>query len=144
MIVPNLHLLTLEAPDVARKMRPGQFVIVRPRDEGERIPLTVADWDPEKGTVTFVFMEVGASTGALALLGPGDVVPTCVGPLGNATEIADYGNVVSEDKGVRLDPQFQVIPLLLAGLSKARFKRDELAVPYLPGLDFSCHGVLLV
>jgi ferredoxin--NADP+ reductase len=94
MIVPNLHLLTLEAPDVARKMRPGQFVIVRPRDEGERIPLTVADWDPEKGTVTFVFMEVGASTGALALLGPGDVVPTCVGPLGNATEIADYGNVV--------------------------------------------------
>jgi ferredoxin--NADP+ reductase len=93
MIVPNLHLLTLEAPEVARKMRPGQFVIVRPRDEGERIPLTAADWDAGKGTLTCVFMEVGASTGALALLRPGDMVPTCVGPLGNATDIGNYGTV---------------------------------------------------
>ena len=66
MIVPNLHLLTLEAPDVARKVRPGQFVIVRPHDEGERIPLSIADWDAEKGTVSTVFMEVGASTSRLA------------------------------------------------------------------------------
>ena len=66
MIVPNLHLLTLEAPEIARKVRPGQFVIVRPDDEGERIPLSVADWDAAKGTLSVVFMEVGASTG-----GPG-------------------------------------------------------------------------
>jgi ferredoxin--NADP+ reductase len=94
MIVPNLHLLTMEAPEVARKIRPGQFVIVRPHDEGERIPLTAADWDAEKGTVSCVFMEVGASTGRLALLKAGDSVPTCVGPLGNATEIANYGTVL--------------------------------------------------
>ena len=94
MIVPNLHLLTLEAPDTARKVKPGQFVIVRSHDEGERIPLSVADWDVESGTVSTVFMEVGASTGRLALLAPGDVVPTCVGPLGNPTEIANFGTVL--------------------------------------------------
>ncbi len=94
MIVPNLHLLTLEAPDVARKVRPGQFMIVRPHDEGERVPLSIADWDAEKGTVTTVFMEVGASTGSLALLKPDDTIPTCVGPLGNPTEIANFGTVL--------------------------------------------------
>ena len=94
MIVPNLHLLTLEAPDVARKVRPGQFMIVRPHDEGERIPLSVADWDAGQGTVSTVFMEVGASTGRLALLKPGETIPTCVGPLGNPTEIANFGTVL--------------------------------------------------
>jgi ferredoxin--NADP+ reductase len=94
MIVPNLHLLTLEAPDVARKVRPGQFMIVRPHDEGERVPLSIADWDAEKGTVSTVFMEVGVSTGRLALLKPGDTIPTCVGPLGNPTEIANFDTVL--------------------------------------------------
>jgi ferredoxin--NADP+ reductase len=94
MIVPNMHLLTVEAPEIASKVRPGQFVIVRPDDEGERIPLSVADWDKKEGTVTIVFMEVGASTGALARLKSGDSVATCVGPLGNATEIGEYGTVM--------------------------------------------------
>ncbi len=94
MIVPNMHLLTVEAPEIASKVRPGQFVIVRPDDEGERIPLSVADWDTKEGTVTIVFMEVGASTGALARLKSGDSVATCVGPLGNATEIQEYGTVM--------------------------------------------------
>jgi ferredoxin--NADP+ reductase len=94
MIVPNMHLLELEAPEIASKIRPGQFVIVRPDEEGERIPLSVADWDKVKGTVTIVFMEVGASTGQLARLKAGDTVPTCVGPLGNATEMAEFGTVM--------------------------------------------------
>lgn len=94
MIVPNMHLLTLEAPEIARKIKPGQFVILRVVDEGERIPLSVADWDAEKGTITIIFMEVGASTSALAELKGGDVVPTCVGPLGNATEIRNFGTVM--------------------------------------------------
>ncbi len=94
MIVPNMHLLELEAPEIASKIRPGQFVIVRPDEEGERVPLSVADWDKEKGTITIIFMEVGASTGQLASLKPGDTVPTCVGPLGNATEIAQFGTVM--------------------------------------------------
>ncbi|MBP1734084.1 MAG: oxidoreductase FAD/NAD(P)-binding domain protein, partial [Deltaproteobacteria bacterium] len=94
MIVPNMHLLTLEAPEIAHKIKPGQFVIVRASDEGERIPLSVADWDLEKGTITIIFMEVGASTGTLAELKSGDTIPTCVGPLGNATDIKKYGTVM--------------------------------------------------
>ena len=94
MIVPNMHLLELEAPEIASKIKPGQFIIVRADEDGERIPLSVADWDREKGTITIVYMEVGASTGRLASLMPGDSVPTCVGPLGNATEIAHYGTVM--------------------------------------------------
>ena len=94
MIVPNMHLLMLEAPDIASKIKPGQFVIVRADEEGERIPLSVADWDTEEGTITIIFMEVGASTGALASLKDGDTIPTCVGPLGNATEIGQFGTVM--------------------------------------------------
>ena len=94
MIVPNMHLLVLEAPEIASKIQPGQFVIVRPQEEGERIPLSIADWDAEKGTISIVFMEVGASTGMLASLCKGDVVPTCVGPLGNPSEIGHFGTVL--------------------------------------------------
>jgi NAD(P)H-flavin reductase len=94
MIVPNLHLLSIEAPEVARKVGPGQFIIVRANEEGERTPLSVADWDSERGTVSTVFMEVGASTAALARLHAGDILPTCVGPLGKATEITPFGEVM--------------------------------------------------
>jgi ferredoxin--NADP+ reductase len=94
MIVPNMHLLELEAPEIASKIKPGQFVIVRPNEEGERIPLSVADWDSGKGTITIVFMEVGASTSQLACLKAGDTIPTCVGPLGNATETSASGTVM--------------------------------------------------
>lgn len=94
MVVPNMHLLVVEAPEIASKVKPGQFVIVRANDEGERVPLSVADWDAEKGTITIVFMEVGASTGTLAGLAAGGTVSTCVGPLGNETEIANFGTVM--------------------------------------------------
>ncbi len=94
MVVPNMHLLVIEAPEIASKVRAGQFVIVRASDEGERIPLSIADWDKERGIITTIFMEVGASTGALACLEKGDTVATCVGPLGNATEIVHYGTVI--------------------------------------------------
>ncbi|HVN95873.1 MAG TPA: sulfide/dihydroorotate dehydrogenase-like FAD/NAD-binding protein [Syntrophorhabdaceae bacterium] len=94
MIVPNMHLLVIEAPEISSKVRPGQFVIIRANDEGERIPLSVADWNKEQGTVTTVFMEVGASTGALASLEKDDAVATCVGPLGNSTEIGRFGTVL--------------------------------------------------
>lgn len=94
MIVPNMHLLVLEAPEIASKIKSGQFVILRGEEEGERIPLSVADWDSENGTISIIFMEVGASTGILASLKEGDIVPTCVGPLGNATEIGHFGTVM--------------------------------------------------
>lgn len=94
MIVPNMYLIRIEAPEIAKKVRPGQFVIVRPDEEGERIPLSVADWDHETGSITIIFMEVGASTSRLASLKSDDYVATCVGPLGNATEIKKYGTVM--------------------------------------------------
>ena len=94
MIVPNMHLLTLGAPAVAREAKPGQFVIIRAEEEGERIPLSIADWDEQMGTVTIVFMNVGRTTDRLASLVEGMEIPTVVGPLGNATEIEKYGTVL--------------------------------------------------
>jgi ferredoxin--NADP+ reductase len=94
MIVPNLHEFTVRAPAVARSVRPGQFVIVRPEEQGERIPLSVADWDAEAGTVTSIFMQVGASTAKLARLKPGQSIPTYAGPLGKRTPIENYGTVL--------------------------------------------------
>jgi ferredoxin--NADP+ reductase len=94
MIVPNIHEIIIESPQVAATIQPGQFVILRPSDKGERMPLSVADFDREAGTVTSMFMEVGESTSKLALLKPGDTIPTYVGPLGEATEIANFGTVL--------------------------------------------------
>jgi NAD(P)H-flavin reductase len=93
-LVPNLQLLTVRAPVVASKIKPGQFVIVRADEYGERIPLTVADWDRDEGTVSCVFMQVGTSTYKLGQLKPGDVVPTYVGPLGKALELDNWGTVL--------------------------------------------------
>ncbi len=93
-LVPNIHLLEVHAPEVARKCKPGQFVIIMPDERGERIPLTIADWDTEKGSVTSVFMLVGTSTHKLSLLNGGDEVPVFVGPLGKPSEIEKYGTVV--------------------------------------------------
>jgi ferredoxin--NADP+ reductase len=93
MLVPNIHLLTIEAPFVARKIQPGHFVIVKVDEYGERIPLTVADWDREKGIVSCAFMQVGLSTRKLTRLSEGDEVPTFVGPLGKMIEIDKFGTV---------------------------------------------------
>ncbi len=93
MLVPNIHLLTVEAPLVALKIQPGHFVIIKVDEFGERIPLTVADWDRDEGTVSCAFMQVGRSTRKLAGLKEGDEVPTFVGPLGKVIEVEPYGTV---------------------------------------------------
>jgi ferredoxin--NADP+ reductase len=93
-LVPNLHLIEVEAPDVARTCRPGQFLILMADAHGERIPLSIADWDAERGSVTSVFLVVGTSTRKLAVLKPGDEIPVCVGPLGRPSEIDRFGTVV--------------------------------------------------
>ncbi|MCJ7588461.1 MAG: sulfide/dihydroorotate dehydrogenase-like FAD/NAD-binding protein [Candidatus Aminicenantes bacterium] len=93
-LVPNLHLIEVEAPEVAKKCRPGQFVILMPDERGERIPLSIADWDPDRGSVTAVFLVVGTSTRKLAGLNPGDEIPVFVGPLGRPSEIDRFGTVV--------------------------------------------------
>ncbi|MGI6279693.1 MAG: sulfide/dihydroorotate dehydrogenase-like FAD/NAD-binding protein [Acutalibacteraceae bacterium] len=81
--------ITLEAPLIAKKVQPGQFVILRVDDKGERIPLTVADFNGENGTITIIFQAIGFTTKKLAGLNVGDSVLDCVGPLGMPTE---FGN----------------------------------------------------
>ncbi len=93
-LVPNIHLLKIEAPSIARKAQPGQFVVIRIDEVGERIPLTIADWDRKKGTVTIVFMEVGTTTHRLAQLNARDHILNFVGPLGLPTHIEKFGTVV--------------------------------------------------
>ena len=93
-LVPNIHLFMIEAPSVARKAQAGQFVVIRIDERGERIPLTIADWDREKGSVTIVFMEVGTTTRRLASLGTGDFIADFIGPLGLPTHIEKLGTVV--------------------------------------------------
>lgn len=94
MIAPNLHEFTVEAPQVAAAARPGNFVILRPDEAGERVPLSVADWDAAAGTVTSIFLQVGASTAKLARLKPGKTIPTFAGPLGKDAEIGNLGTVL--------------------------------------------------
>jgi NAD(P)H-flavin reductase len=93
-LVPNIHLVEVHAPEVARKCRPGQFVILMSDERGERIPLTIADWDAKKGSVTSVFMIVGTSTEKLSLVKPGEDLPVYVGPLGRPSDIQNFGTVV--------------------------------------------------
>jgi len=93
-LAPNLQLLTVRAPVVAYKIQPGQFVIIRVDERGERIPLTVADWDRDEGSVSCVLMQVGTSTYKLGRLKAGDVLPTFVGPLGKPLELDRWGTVV--------------------------------------------------
>ena len=84
----------IEAPRIARNARPGQFVILKANEEGERIPLTMAETDPEKGTLTIIYMVVGKSTALFKSLKVGDAYQDVIGPLGKATEIEKVGNVV--------------------------------------------------
>ena len=90
----KIHLFKIEAPAIARKALAGQFVVIRIDERGERIPLTLADWDGKEGTVTVVFMEAGATTSRLALLKAGDSIADFVGPLGIPSHIDKFGTVV--------------------------------------------------
>ncbi len=94
MMVPNLHFATIQAPEIAQSARPGQFVILRVEEDGERIPLTISDWDSQKGTLTLVYLNIGRTTQKLASLPVGTSLPTLVGPLGNAMEVDYYGSVL--------------------------------------------------
>lgn len=99
-LVPKIYLLKIAEPTLAEKSQPGQFVILRIDEEGERIPLNIADWDQNEGSITVVFMEKGATTHKLALLKKGDYIASCVGPLGVPTRIEKFGHVVCVAAGV--------------------------------------------
>ena len=96
----TITMLKLDTPEVAKKVQPGQFVIIRVNEEGERVPLTVNDFDREKGILTIVFQEVGKSTKLLGRLNTNQWIADVVGPLGKHTEIENFGKVVCVGGGV--------------------------------------------
>jgi ferredoxin--NADP+ reductase len=101
-------LMVVEAPQIARKAKAGQFVIVIIHERGERIPLTIADYDREAGTITMIFQEVGKSTMEMGLLQVGDGFKTIVGPLGHPTEIENFGTVICVGGGVGIAPVYPI------------------------------------
>ncbi len=94
VLAPNIVYIEIEAPHVARVARPGQFVILRVDERGERFPMSLADWDREKGSIGIAFMVLGTSTMKLSMLKEGDVVLDVAGPLGNPVEVKEYGTVL--------------------------------------------------
>jgi len=99
-LAPTVTLIEIVAPRVARKAKAGQFVVVRLDEQGERVPLTVADKDPAAGTITLVFQSAGFTTQAMARLEVGDALADVLGPLGVATHIRNYGRVACVAGGV--------------------------------------------
>lgn len=106
ILTPQTKLVVVRAPYVAEKAEPGQFVIVRVREEGERIPLTIADYSREEGTITLVFQEVGLTTKLLGLLEEGDAILDLVGPLGIPAQLPEAGVVVAVGGGVGVAPVY--------------------------------------
>ncbi len=99
-LAPDIKRFVIEAPRVARKRQAGQFVIIRVYAHGERIPLTIADSDPARGTVTLIVQGIGKTTKLLNQLGAGDAILDLVGPLGKPSEIKQFGTVVVIGGGV--------------------------------------------
>ncbi len=93
-IVPNTHMITIHAPVIAERCKPGQFVIAMVQETSERIPYTISDYDPEKGTLTIVVQEVGRSSGEIANTRAGEFLAHVSGPLGLPVEVKKYGTVV--------------------------------------------------
>lgn len=110
-LAPKVHRMTVEAPVVAEKAKPGQFVIVITDEKGERVPFTISGWDAAAGTVEFVYIEVGKTTRQLASLKPGDQLAHFVGPLGVAAEIDHFGHVVAVVSGYGISA---MVPILKA------------------------------
>ena len=103
-----VKLVVVEAPVVARKAKPGQFVVVLTDEQSERIPLTIADFDAQAGTITLIFQEVGKSTCQMGTLEVGEGFANVVGPLGKPTKIENYGTVIVVGGGVGIAPLFPV------------------------------------
>jgi len=99
-LAPQITRLRVEAPAIAKSRKPGQFVVVRAREESERIPLTIVDSNPEEGTIDLIIQDAGYSTHVMTEHEPGDAFVDVLGPLGEPTEIEKYGTVVCVGGGV--------------------------------------------
>jgi len=105
----NVVKLVIEAPQIAKTRKAGHFVIVRLGDKGERIPLTIASADAEKGTITLVIQKVGVTSTKLAALKQGDSITDVVGPLGKATHIEKVGTILAAGGGVGIAPLLPIV-----------------------------------
>ena len=108
LLAPKIYEMIIEAPRVARKAQAGQFVVVMADENGERIPLTIADFDRQQGTITMVLMVVGTSSLKLSRLEVGDSLYALIGPLGKASEIEDFRTVVMVAGGVGTAPIYPI------------------------------------
>ena len=107
-VAPNIYEMVVENKVLARRARAGQFLIVMADEQGERVPLTIADYNAAAGTVTMVIMAIGTSTRKLVKLGAGDSLYAMIGPLGNASEIGHFGTVVMVAGGVGAAPIYPI------------------------------------
>jgi len=112
VLAPRVHRLRVQAPVVAEKAKPGQFVILIIDEKGERVPFTISDWDRDAGTVDFVFIEVGKTTQQLATLRPGDRLLSFIGPLGRPAQVDRYGHVVTVLSGYGIAATVPIIRAL--------------------------------
>jgi NAD(P)H-flavin reductase len=110
----NVFRMEVEAPQIAKVRQAGHFVIVRPTDGGERIPLTIADADTARGSITLIVQRVGCSTAKMAALNAGDALHDVVGPLGNPTHIAKVGTVLCAGGGVGIAPLYPIAKAMKA------------------------------
>lgn len=106
---PGIKQIHISAKEIANKAKAGQFVVLRIDERGERIPLTLADWDISLSSITLIFQEVGRTTTRLGLLNTGDNILDLIGPMGNPTHIHNFGNVVGIGGGIGIAPLFPVM-----------------------------------
>ncbi|MGQ9523508.1 MAG: sulfide/dihydroorotate dehydrogenase-like FAD/NAD-binding protein [Armatimonadota bacterium] len=111
-LAPKVTLHRVLAPEIARSRKPGQFVMLRIYEQGERFPLTIADADPSAGTITLISQEVGKSTALLARLGVGDSVLDVAGPLGRPTHIERFGTAICVGGGIGIAPLYPIAKAL--------------------------------
>ncbi|MEO0145580.1 MAG: sulfide/dihydroorotate dehydrogenase-like FAD/NAD-binding protein [candidate division WOR-3 bacterium] len=112
ILAPQIKLMEIEAPYVARAAKPGQFIVLRIHEQGERIPITIGKADKEKGTLTIAFQEVGKTTYHLGTLEAGDEILDVVGPLGRASEIELFGTVVAVGGGIGVPLLYPIVKAL--------------------------------
>src|SRR5512133_3863852 len=113
-LTPDTDLLVIEAPEIARKAAPGQFVILRKDEHSERIPLTIADFDRDRGTVSVIFQKIGKSAQALGEMHSGERLRNLVGPLGKAADIDICGRVLLVASGAGIAPIYPIARALYA------------------------------
>jgi len=111
-LAPKVNLFRIISPEIANKAKAGQFVIIRMDEKGERIPLTLADWNRNNGTITIIFQEAGLSTSKLGKLEIGEEISNLLGPLGNPSNIKDYGSVAVVCGGVGTAAAYPIVKAL--------------------------------